>query len=272
MTNDKAGKEYWETSWRNFPLPRAVDYSKSGPRSYAHRRFHQYFKSVFGAFGGKPVKLLEIGCGRSVWLPYFARTFGFEVYGIDYSESGCEQSRQILARDGAAGTIVLGDFFCPPVDMIGAFDIVVSFGVVEHFTPTSSCIAACARFLKDGGLLITVIPNMSGLLGWIQKIINRPVYDIHVPLNRQMLHQAHACTGLRVLSCEYEMFTNFAVCNLNGISADSRSYWIRRFSLLGLRAVSAGIWVLEDQVGTLPSNSVISPYINCLARKVPSGR
>jgi cyclopropane fatty-acyl-phospholipid synthase-like methyltransferase len=30
-------------------------------------------------------RLLEIGCARSAWLPYFAQEFGIDVSGLDYS-------------------------------------------------------------------------------------------------------------------------------------------------------------------------------------------
>lgn len=52
---------------------------------------------------------LEIGCARSRWLPYFAKEFGFEVSGIDYSEVGSQQATQILFNEGVQGNIVFAD-------------------------------------------------------------------------------------------------------------------------------------------------------------------
>ena len=120
-----------------------------------------------------------------MWLPYFAKEFAFEVYGIDYSEIGCQQAKQILEYEGVNGKIVCADFFSPPGSMLKAFDVVVSFGVLEHFEDTTACIAAFSKFLKPGGLLITNIPNLCGLNGLIQKMINRSIFDIHVPLDKK---------------------------------------------------------------------------------------
>ena len=77
--------------------------------------------------------------------------------------------------------------FDPPDDMKGQYDLVMSFGVVEHFKDTTACLKACAAFVKPGGQMFTMIPNMTGLVGSLQKIIDRNVYDIHVPLSCKML-------------------------------------------------------------------------------------
>jgi len=84
--------------------------------------------------------------------PYFAKEFGFKVYGIDYSEIGCKQAREVLSNTGVEGNVICAIFFSPPENLIDAFDVVVSFGVVEHFEDTAG-IAAFSRFLKPNGIL-----------------------------------------------------------------------------------------------------------------------
>lgn len=127
-------------------------------------------------------KLLKIGCARSVWLPYFTKEFGFKVYGIDYSETGCQQALQLLANEGVEGNIVRADFFSPPEPMMGEFDVVISIGVLEHFEDIEDSILAFSNYLKYKGIMITNIHNLFGLIRLIQKVINRNVFDIHVPL------------------------------------------------------------------------------------------
>ena len=43
---------------------------------------------------------------------------------------------QILSIEGVKGDIVCADFFSPPESMIEEFDVVISFGVLEHFEDT----------------------------------------------------------------------------------------------------------------------------------------
>ena len=45
-------------------------------------------------------RFLEVGCATGRWLIYFHRTFGYTVTGCDYSETGCAEARQSLARGG----------------------------------------------------------------------------------------------------------------------------------------------------------------------------
>ena len=106
---DKAGKAYWDQRWKDGPLPKAVNPRQRGLNNYVHRKFHEYFTSIFSSFDTKGKKLLEVGCARSAWLPYFANEFGFEVWGVDYSESGCEQARRILQMSADLRTLISRD-------------------------------------------------------------------------------------------------------------------------------------------------------------------
>ena len=139
-------------------MPAPIDARNPAPGNAANRRFDALFRELFAGLP-TPDALVEVGCARSAWLPYFGREFGFGLHGLDYSELGCEQERTILVESGLAGEITCADLFAPPRALLGAFDVVVSFGVVEHFSDTGAVTAAMAALLRPGGLLITVIPN-----------------------------------------------------------------------------------------------------------------
>ena len=265
---DKAGKKYWDNAWDSAVLPSGWSPLKHGLRYYIQKQFHEYFKRVFhslGSVAGK--KLIEIGCARSETLPYFAKEFGFEVTGIDYSEIGCKMAQAILEREGIKGTVFCEDFFAPSDMLKEQFDVVVSFGVAEHFQDTAECISAFSRFLKPGGIIITSIPNMVGMVGYTQKIINRPIFDMHVPIDKETLLSAHEKASLKVLDCNYFMSTNFGICNLNGIPVGKPVWYIKKIIIAMLARLSMVAWLLELKVGKFKATELISPYINCLARK-----
>ncbi|MCA1991311.1 MAG: class I SAM-dependent methyltransferase [Coleofasciculus sp. S288] len=215
----------------------------------------------------RQMKLLEIGCANSVWLPYFAKEFGFQIFGLDYSEIGCEQEKYILSKAAVKGDVVCSDFFAPPETMLEEFDVVISFGVAEHFEDTATCIQAFSKFLKPKGIMITIIPNMVGLTGWFQKLINRPVFDIHVLLDSDALAESHKVSKLKVVDCDYFMSTHFGVCNLNGIPIGSIAWLIKKGLLFFLIGFSVIIWYLETKLGRFKPNRLASPYINCVALK-----
>ena len=180
---------------------------------------------------------------------------------------GCEQARKILDQEGVEGIIECADFFSPPEHMLGAYDFVVSFGVIEHFDDTQNSIRALSRFLKDGGFMITLVPNMTGSIGWVQKHINRPVYDIHKLITREDLIDSSREAGRDVVECEYYLSTNFGVCNLNGLTVGDLSWVFKKVVLSLLGAISVFIAYLGDSFFKIPSVKMFSPYVFCLSRK-----
>lgn len=265
---DKAGQKYWDDSWASSNIPEAVNPLDMSINNWVNRRFHQFFVKLFSGTETKKLKLLEVGCAKSAWLPYFSREFGFSVTGLDYSSIGCELARHVLEKSGVEGDIVCADFFSPPVEMLGTFDVVVSFGVVEHFENTTACLRAVSSFLKPGGMLITNIPNMVGWIGSIQKVVNRPVYDIHELINPDMLKIEHERAGLKVAECDYFITTNFGVCNLLGTSTNTINGYLKKSALTTLSRLSKIIWIFEDKLKKLSPNRLTSPYINCISRKL----
>jgi len=242
---DKAGKKYWNDSWAGSQLPQAVDPRRMQIDNWVNRRFDRVFRRLFRKDQVEGLRLLEVGCAKSAWLPYFAREFGFSVAGLDYSPNGCEMSREVLKANGIAPDVVCADLFAPPDSLLGQFDVVVSFGVVEHFDDTAGCLMAVSKFVKPGGLVITNIPNMVGLVGAVQKALNRPVFDIHQPIGSERLRAAHEQAGLSVQECGYFLFTSFGV----------------------LARLSMAAWLVEELTGDWSPNQLTSPYINCVARK-----
>lgn len=259
---DKAGKSYWDFTWEHAYLPETLNPFRPGPNHYIDRKFHGFFERVFADKETKNSKLLEIGCARSKWLPYFAKEFGFKVYGIDYSEIGGKQAVQVLSNEGVEGQIICADFFSPSEWMIGEFDVVISFGVLEHFEDTEGCILAFSKFLKQEGIMITNIPNLMGLLGLIQKLMNRNVFNLHVPLSLAEILEAHQKNMLEPVSCDYFLSVNFGVVNFENLKDGFAYKWI----LQSFCWLNRAIWFIERLMPIKP-NRWSSPYINCVAIK-----
>jgi 2-polyprenyl-3-methyl-5-hydroxy-6-metoxy-1,4-benzoquinol methylase len=268
MRMDKAGREYWDRVWEGARLPRAINPRSDRVGNHANRKIDRYLRRAFSGMETPGKRLLELGAAQSTWLPYFSKEFGFRVSGIDYSEIGCQKARQILLNEGIAGEVICADFFSPPDSMLGAFDVVVSFGVVEHFEDTRAAIIGLMRFLKPKGLAFTMIPNMVGLAGMVEAVINRRVYDVHVPLDRAALKRAHEASGLEVIDCRYFLFSGFNILNLVGLTPKSRG-WILRWTIAtGLGYLTQLSWLVQSYIGGFPPNRWASPYILCLARRV----
>ena len=262
---DKAGAEFWEDWWKRtrLPLPPPLDPHRPGLKNYVVRKFHHNFERLFEGYDTSSMELIEVGCAQSVYLPYFAKHFGFKVSGIDRSEMGCDRARTILEREGVKGEVYCADLFSVPAQLIGRFDVLVSFGLVEHFERTAEAVRALAKLLKPEGRMFTHIPNFTGLLGEYQKLLDRDMYNAHVPLSRDSLASAHREAGLTIESCGFFMPICLEVINLES--------WTKRlphwFVIRSHTAISRVVWFVDDRIVRIPANPWTSPFINCVARK-----
>ena len=236
------------------------------PLSYSEQQLADAFDKAFGHIDAESEKrLVEIGCGDSAWLPYFA-TRHFAISGLDYSPIGCESVSALLAARGIDAQITCADLFAPPDSMLEAFDAVVSIGVIEHFEDTASVLRAIGRFVKPSGVIVTIIPNMTGLMGRIQKLVNRAVYDIHVPLDERALIEAHRAAGLSLIDCNYLMGFNLAVVNARNARAGFVGRTLRKTLTYAFLAASHLVWTVERFSAPLPRTQRWSPLVIAVAR------
>lgn len=59
------------------------------------------------------------------------------------------------------------------------YDIVSSFGLIEHFADTKDIISRHISFLKPGGTLFITLPNFRSVNGWVQKTFDPENYAKH---------------------------------------------------------------------------------------------
>jgi 2-polyprenyl-3-methyl-5-hydroxy-6-metoxy-1,4-benzoquinol methylase len=256
--------DYWDKTWADRAVPQPLNPRDSGLNSTLPRRWHGFLSQSFGSLGIRAGdRLLEAGCGGSVFLPYFVTEYGLDAEGLDNSTEGCELSNAIARRSGIPTPIHFGDILHPPVSLLGRYRVVVSLGLAEHFVPTTSIVSALAAFVQPGGWLITGVPNMHGIVGVIQKLVDPAVYRVHVALSPAELADAHRSCGLTVISAQHLMTVNFGVVNFSGPGS-------RVAPWLGLRLTSwtsKFVWTLE-RVG-LPEipNGWTSPYVVVVAQR-----
>jgi 2-polyprenyl-3-methyl-5-hydroxy-6-metoxy-1,4-benzoquinol methylase len=269
-TFDKGGKSYWDGVWDESALTEMADPSVPGIKNVGIRLMAEQLHNAVSDFVGKRVDLVEMGCGNSAWLPYFSKRYGFSVTGVDYSERGCSQERRVLAASGVQGDVFCTNFLEPPDHMIGKYDLLTSFGVAEHFVPTEGCISAFSKFLRAGGRMITVIPNVCGMPGLILRQTNRALYEKHVPLDSDSLKAAHEAAGLDVVYSKPILPPNFYVMTTSGLDSRLVSTKIKAkvFQNLG-RASLLAMTVAEKLALEIPSR-MMSPYFICVADKVSS--
>jgi 2-polyprenyl-3-methyl-5-hydroxy-6-metoxy-1,4-benzoquinol methylase len=108
-------------------------------------------------------KLLDIGCYSGIFLEA-AKEAGYEIFGIEASESALAVARQKTGGDLRVGLAeeVLAQF---PDNY---FDIITLFDVIEHLRLPGPVLALINSKLKTDGLLVFSTPDAASLLAKIQ--------------------------------------------------------------------------------------------------------
>jgi 2-polyprenyl-3-methyl-5-hydroxy-6-metoxy-1,4-benzoquinol methylase len=249
--NDLAGREYWNVIWES------GDIRRYNPRSY----YDYCLSKLFHQLITPNSRVLEIGCGGSRWLPYFAKSLQCEVWGIDYSTAGVALTQRHFEADRVAGTIILGDAFDNHQLPQKYFDVVWSGGFVEHFADVSSVVRKLSAYLKPNGLMITLIPNLEGCIGWLHRVVDRQVYEAHVKISPQVLDAAHCSVGfVQVLPSRYFGVFSLGVVNFNRFRKRLPRF-LDRLLWLGVLAVQQGICLPCRICDVHPESKSFSPWI-----------
>jgi len=85
------------------------------------------------------------------------------------------------------------------------YDMVLSFGLIEHFNDTKAIIETHLQFLKPGGVLFITLPNFKSVNGWVQRNFDKENYDKHNinSMDLQLLTDSCKQLGLKEIEAYY---------------------------------------------------------------------
>jgi 2-polyprenyl-3-methyl-5-hydroxy-6-metoxy-1,4-benzoquinol methylase len=107
---------------------------------------------------GQPLRVLDFGCGWGQFLAA-AALFGAEAYGVDRDADRLRGA----ARSGLRLAPSLDDL---PAELVGRFDVVTLFQVLEHLEEPRAVLEAARRWLRPSGVLILETPDCTGVTGF----------------------------------------------------------------------------------------------------------
>lgn len=149
-------KQHWDDYWSKFELP--VEIKKSEGNLLLNEELNIFDKYLTQ----KPLSILEIGGAPGQYLVYMHKNFGYQVHCLDYSEIGCEKTKENFKLLNIPVKVYQQDIFSENLG-IPQFDVVYSMGLIEHFDDVSQVVKKHLCLLKPGGILMLGLPNLRGI-------------------------------------------------------------------------------------------------------------
>jgi len=251
--NQLTEKEYWDGLFKAVKLPRVIDI-----KTYNYYRFDRLFRSLLGS-NLNGAQFLEAGCAASAWLVYFAKEFRCSVTGVDYSEIGCKLAEDNLRLNGVEGKVICEDVFKLEPAKIGKFDIIFSYGIIEHFSDPTKVLQIMKNLLEPDGMLIAIVPNIRGIYGTISKYWHKDVYEKHKVIGENDMRAYLVDAGFN--SVQSSWFGTFYLGVIGWSNQPSLPNWFLRFFVPGVhildRMVSFILRVFKIEL----ESRFFSPYL-----------
>lgn len=234
-------KAFWNDYW--------VQETKGDPDEYIFNGLFQQYLPYGGSY-------LEIGCAPGSTMVNFHRNFGYTVTGIDYSS--VDIVRQTMTLHGVStARVIEADF--TTLELQEQFDVVGSYGFVEHFVDYPDIIRRHSRLVKPGGYLVIELPNIRYFNWLMYRIVDPKLLSIH---NLDVMDPVKLKRPIEddfdILFCNYYK-TCFLFFDSNNPQV-SQYPWRRRMLKMTQRIFE------KLRIDNLP-NRVFSPYIILIAKK-----
>lgn len=165
MIENLTTQKFWENYWANF---KPFDVEKNVP-----------FGNILNLFPRGEHKFIEIGGFPGTFSIYFKKKYNYRVTLLDYFV----KTEVINALERANGLqsnaleVISTDF----LNYVSSkqYDVVFSWGFIEHFKNTSEILKKHVDLMTSGGTLLVGLPNFLGLNGLVQRLLDPKNLEAH---------------------------------------------------------------------------------------------
>jgi SAM-dependent methyltransferase len=145
---DYVNQEYWDKAYEDLDIEFSDDDA-----------LVQLIKNVLILTNSVKGDVIEFGCYPGRYLKVFG-DFGLCLNGIDTTPKVSNLPAYFNSKHYCTGSFIRGDIF--KYSPGKKFDIVCSFGFVEHFKNWQEVVLLHLQFVKKGGLVFITVPNFKG--------------------------------------------------------------------------------------------------------------
>jgi SAM-dependent methyltransferase len=237
---------------RGATIPNRIDVS-------ATCTFRQQARVIAAEIRGRKYEtILELGVYPGQILAYLASAHGLRATGLEYVAQQAIAVRQAFPEV----EVIEGDLFSDDWRKgTRQWDVVCSFGLVEHWADPRAAIQRQLQFVAPGGCCIIAIPNHSGPYGALMKSIDPDMHSRHSGISCSQLEAAFrdvAGDTWKISFCNTLEGAGFWNCGA--------AEWVakRRPALRWLLSKSLAVW--HRFITPIPTPSLFRPNAMLIAR------
>lgn len=237
-------QSYWDTSYDKYKFSRMPSDDPTCALLRQHIPTTTNDKQAFelGCFPGR--LLCEIG------------NLGYTVNGCDLTPRVETDMRQYLVDEGCAVGELKKASYRDYIE--NQYDLVASFGFIEHFNDYDNIFNAQCRMVKKGGFLVLQYPNFRGFVQHkLHKFFDMDNLNNHVVDSMKLSnYTANIPPDFQILYAGYYGNFDFWIHDFN----KKNPRWKRRMLKL-LTKTTKSTWK------SIPSSPIWSPYVAIIAKR-----
>lgn len=233
-------KNYWDKEWE-----------------IETRKYQKFvFRELVEKFIPKGGTYFEVGCAPGSIMCYFSKVLGYRVSGIDYSSPEVIEN-YLKSNEVTDFKLYVDDF--TTVEIKEKYDVVASYGFIEHFDKYKEIIQRHKELVNENGYLILELPNLRKFNWLIYKIVNPKLLNMH---NLDIMNLKKLREGLgEGFEIKYLNYYKSSFLSFNDENAELDKNRALKVAFLSLK------WLMEKlKLDNIP-NRFFSPYIVLIARK-----
>ncbi len=165
----KTDQTHWDSAWSSSVRARLPSRLNVGVLNITR---------LLGRYVQPGDRYLEIGCAPGKLLGWVSKVLEADAAGLDYSEVGISQCHSLFNALKLDIDLFQEDLFSHQLPL-GTFDVVCSFGVIEHFDDAAPVVQKHLDLVSEGGLAVITVPNYGGVYGKFQSWCDSPNLQLH---------------------------------------------------------------------------------------------
>lgn len=198
----------------------------------------------------------EVGCYPGHTLLYMAKEIGFKVSGIDFLPGVKTEMPKYFEENGVfAEELICEDFLS--FKTTKTYDVVLSYGFVEHFKNFEDIIVRQIQLVKPGGIMFMRCPNFTGLQYLLRYFLDKKQLQGHViqAMNLRKWRRILEANDMQILYHQYYR---------------TAGYWVseqpkNRFKRIVAREIVRMCETIDERI-TFP-NKLLSPFLVSISRR-----